>query len=508
MASICTSAMSAALGVSSRIASPDVQSSPSGRAIGTGVFLPRASCRSPSHCVTAGQDKNCFKSETKSTVSSASGVINNAGGFSLSALLASFSAPAAAFADVDEIQSGLDGLANTLEGNTDFALDSTVASFQDNPVLLAGGAAAVIVPTILFFLLNRKGYAGDLSAEDAFSLLQNDASSILLDIRSKDDIAETGSPSLKSIRKKVISIPFEIEADGAVLDDPNFAERVGSKRGLSQDSVVLIIDKLGGLSPAAAKVLTKGGFVKVFAIKGGAEGTRGWKESRLLWDEPGPKFNLDFSTLAKALASTEVDSELATAGLGVAAAAGLSLVVFSEAEFLLQFLGSAALLQILAKKFLFAKDRKQTISEIQSFLDTKVAPKELLDEIKGIGAALLPEVKTSEAPVASTAEAIASTAEAPAASTAEAPAASTAEAPAASTAEAPAASTAEAPVASTAEAPVASTAVDESGNGASTKAPQTSTSPSTSGPPSPQPLSPSAEYSDLKPPTSPTPPSS
>jgi chitinase domain-containing protein 1 len=75
--------------------------------------------------------------------------------------------------------------------------------------------------------------------------------------------------------------------------------------------------------------------------------------------------------------------------LGVAAAAGVGLVVFSEAETALQLLGSAALVQLFVKKFLFADDRQKTLKEIQTFFDTKIAPKEIVDELKGIGKVLL-----------------------------------------------------------------------------------------------------------------------
>jgi chitinase domain-containing protein 1 len=54
--------------------------------------------------------------------------------------------------------------------------------------------------------------------------------------------------------------------------------------------------------------------------------------------------------------------------LGVAAAAGVGLVVFSEAETALQLLGSAALVQLFVKKFLFADVRPLCISQYVSHL--------------------------------------------------------------------------------------------------------------------------------------------
>jgi chitinase domain-containing protein 1 len=71
-----------------------------------------------------------------------------------------------------------------------------------------------------------------------------------------------------------------------------------------------------------------------------------------------------------------------------------------QAETALQLLGSAALVQVFVKKFLFADDRQKTLKEIQTFFDTKIAPKEIVDELKGIGKVLLPtdeEVKQAAA---------------------------------------------------------------------------------------------------------------
>ena len=53
-----------------------------------------------------------------------------------------------------------------------------------------------------------------------------------------------------------------------------------------------------------------------------------------------------------------------------------------QAETVLQLLGSVAFIQLFAKKFLFAEDREQTIREITTYLDTKIAPKGLADDLK------------------------------------------------------------------------------------------------------------------------------
>lgn len=51
-----------------------------------------------------------------------------------------------------------------------------------------------------------------------------------------------------------------------------------------------------------------------------------------------------------------------------------------QAEMALQLLGSAAAVQVVVKKLLFAKDREKTIKEVQTFLDTNIAPQGLFSE--------------------------------------------------------------------------------------------------------------------------------
>ncbi|KAK4379216.1 hypothetical protein RND71_001078 [Anisodus tanguticus] len=122
------------------------------------------------------------------------------------------------------------------------------------------------------------------------------------------------------------------------------------------------------------------------------------QNSGLPWIVPKKTLSLDLSNLSDALDGVLGEgSDAVTVGLGAAAAAGLGLFAFTEVETILQLLGSAALVQLVGKKLLFAEDRKQTLQQLDEFLTTKVAPKELVDEIKQIGKALLPDMVSSNA---------------------------------------------------------------------------------------------------------------
>eukprot|EP00271_Cylindrocystis_brebissonii_P012488 TRINITY_DN3106_c0_g1_i8.p1 TRINITY_DN3106_c0_g1~~TRINITY_DN3106_c0_g1_i8.p1 ORF type:complete len:488 (+),score=88.79 TRINITY_DN3106_c0_g1_i8:100-1464(+) len=322
--------------------------------------------------------------------------------FSISSLTLPFSLPVAVLADeiiaepdvsapsVPDLSLPSISDALSLYSDSTQALVNTVSEPSFDPTFIAVGAAALLVPVSLFFLF-KKGYAGDLSPSDALSYLQEDSSAFLIDVRSKKERGADGAPSLKSTGKKALTVTYVVEGeDGELMADEDFVEKVIASKGVSLESPLLLLDSVGPLAVEAAKALTKAKFQKVYAVRGGAIA---WKESGLTWVKPS-SFKLDLGVIKDAITSTVEDNKaLLPASLGVAAAAGASVVLLSEVEVALQVLGSAALLQLLVKRFLFAEDRNKTIAEIKTFLDTKVAPQSLADDIKEIGSALLPNEK-------------------------------------------------------------------------------------------------------------------
>lgn len=267
-----------------------------------------------------------------------------------------------------------------LNGITDAAL-SFVA---ENSVAVIAGVVLVGLPLVLIRILSNPKTWGTVSAEDAYSKLGDDPETQLVDIRTLQDIREDGSPDIRSLKKRVAQIVYE--------DDESFLQKVSAKFEDPSNTTLYILDKFDGNSARVAKLVAENGFKSAFAIKDGAEGARGWQNSGLPWLIPKNVFTVDFANLKEALDSALEDSSgLVPVTVGVAAAAGVGLAAFSEIETVLQLLGSAALLQVFVKKLLFAEDRKITFQQIEEFLDTKVAPKELVDELKDIGKALLPK---------------------------------------------------------------------------------------------------------------------
>eukprot|EP00250_Pteridium_aquilinum_P031610 c43926_g1_i1 orf=315-1643(-) len=349
-------------------------------------------------------------------------------------------------------------------------VDSVTAFVTENPLALIAGVAAVALPLVVSSLFSEAKPWSSVSAKEAFKKLETDDAE-LLDIRGSEDIKIEGTPDLRALKKRVFQIPYTPGEDEA------FLKKLLAKFKEPSNTTLCILDQFDGNSLSVAKFVTDSGFKSAYAIKGGAEGPNGWRTSELPWLLPRKGFSLDISSLKEVIDSTFSDNpNLVPATLGVAAAAGVSLVVFSEAETALQLLGSAALVQIFVKKFLFAKDRQKTLQELQTFLDTKIAPKELVDEIKDIGGVLLPKYN-EVAPAGPTNGAVATT------ESSQAVEVLPEEATVAELAES---KEIEAPKETAVDTPIATAA-------------------STDIPPSATPLSPFTKYPGLKPPSSPTP---
>lgn len=264
-------------------------------------------------------------------------------------------------------------------------LDGVISFGVENPAVIAGGAVILAVPLVLSQVLKKSKPWGIETAKSAFAKLADDATAQLLDIRAPVEFRQVGSPDISGLKKKPVSILYKGE------DKPGFLKKLASKFKEPEKTTLFILDKFDGNSELVAELVTVNGFKAAYAIKDGAEGPRGWMNSGLPWIVPKKTLSLDLGGFTDAIGGALGEgSEALSVTLGIAAATGLGLLAFTEVETILQLLGSAALVQFVSKKLLFAEDRKETLQEVDEFLNTKIAPKELVDEIKQIGKALLP----------------------------------------------------------------------------------------------------------------------
>ncbi|KAG5251716.1 rhodanese domain-containing protein [Salix suchowensis] len=264
-------------------------------------------------------------------------------------------------------------------------LDSVIRFGTENPTIIAGGVTVLAVPLILSLVLNKPKSWGVESAKKAYAALGDDAMAQLLDIRAAVDFRQVGSPDIKGLSKKPASIVYKSE------DKPGFLKKLSLKFKEPENTTLFILDKFDGNSELVAELVAVNGFKAAYAIKDGAEGPRGWMNSGLPWIPPKKAFSLDLGDLSDTISGAFGEgSDALLVTFALSAAAGLGVVALSEMETILQVLGSAALIQFTSKKLLFAEDRKQTLEQVDEFLTTKIAPKELVGELKDIGKALLP----------------------------------------------------------------------------------------------------------------------
>lgn len=138
------------------------------------------------------------------------------------------------------------------------------------------------------------GYAGDLSPGDAYSMLESDKSTVLVDVRTRAEWSYVGVPDLTGIGKEAIFIEWQEYPSMKVA--PEFAPRLLEhlrSLGVSQAAPVLFLCRSGARSRAAAVALTTAGWQHCYNIAEGFEGalddTRqrgrvdGWKARGLPW---------------------------------------------------------------------------------------------------------------------------------------------------------------------------------------------------------------------------------
>lgn len=350
------------------------------------VLAKRTEPRKSLPVATISPFKNQIFSNSSSSVSSFSFSRSLQGGLViLSSVLSSELAKALTYEEALE-----QSVSSSSFSDTDLSgvLDSFISFASENPIILGGGVAVLAVPLVVSQLLSKPKPWGVETAKNAYAKLGDDENTQLLDIREVAEIKQEGSPDIRGLKKKAVSVVYRGE------DKPGFLNKLSLKFKEPENTTLFILDKFDGNSELVAELVTANGFKAAYAIKDGVEGPRGWKSSGLPWLLPKKGLSLDLSNLTDALGEV---SDAVPLTLAAAAAAGLGLLAFTEVETILQVLGSAAIVQFVSKKLLFAEDRKQTIKQVEELLNTKVAPKELVGDIQQIGKALLPAPVTSKA---------------------------------------------------------------------------------------------------------------
>lgn len=139
-----------------------------------------------------------------------------------------------------------------------------------------------------------QSYAGDISADQAWSALASDASARLIDVRTYAEWTFVGLPDLGRLGRDVLCV--ELQSFPAMAPNPGFlAQSIAAleRSGAQKSSPIFCLCRSGARSRAAAIALTEAGYSKVYNISGGFEGDldqdrhrgqlNGWRRSGLPW---------------------------------------------------------------------------------------------------------------------------------------------------------------------------------------------------------------------------------
>jgi rhodanese-related sulfurtransferase len=137
-------------------------------------------------------------------------------------------------------------------------------------------------------------FAGDISPEEAYSVLKQEASAVLVDVRTEPEWQFVGAPDLTPLGKSPIFLQWQIYPGMAVAED--FVAGLGAelrRRALDQTTPVVFLCRSGARSRQAAIAMARAGWSRCYNIADGFEGALdaerhrgvegGWRARGLPW---------------------------------------------------------------------------------------------------------------------------------------------------------------------------------------------------------------------------------
>lgn len=135
-------------------------------------------------------------------------------------------------------------------------------------------------------------YAGDLSPEEAFALIEKTPDAVLVDVRTRAEWSYVGTPDLSGLGREAVLIEWVSFPDGA--RNPRFVDDVAAAT-VSSSAPVVFLCRSGVRSVAAAEAATAAGFTAAYNVTEGFEGpsdgsghrgtAAGWKVRGLPWKQ-------------------------------------------------------------------------------------------------------------------------------------------------------------------------------------------------------------------------------
>lgn len=138
--------------------------------------------------------------------------------------------------------------------------------------------------------MTGQSYAGDVTSRQAWEILKEDETAVLVDVRTSAEWQFVGLPDLRQIGRGPACVQWQVYPDMAV--NPDFADQL-SAQGVTKDATVLLLCRSGARSRHAAIALTEIGYQRCFNVADGFEGgldndrhrgiREGWKAAGLPW---------------------------------------------------------------------------------------------------------------------------------------------------------------------------------------------------------------------------------
>ncbi len=136
------------------------------------------------------------------------------------------------------------------------------------------------------------GYAGDVTPEQAWEILQQNSQAQLIDVRTSAEWMFVGMPDLTSLNKEVIQISWRLYP--SFMINTEFTQSF-LLRNLPEDAPLFFICRSGGRSRDAAIAVSSLGFTQCYNVEDGFEGepdqeghrgtASGWKNAGLPWGQ-------------------------------------------------------------------------------------------------------------------------------------------------------------------------------------------------------------------------------
>jgi rhodanese-related sulfurtransferase len=141
---------------------------------------------------------------------------------------------------------------------------------------------------------DSKAFAGELSVESAYSMLEEEASAVLVDVRTRPEWQFVGTPDLTKLGKSPVYLEWQVYPSMTVAED--FVARLAAElrgRGVDETAPVLFVCRSGARSRNAAIAMANAGWSRCYNVTDGFEGVldgnrhrgaaNGWQAAGLPW---------------------------------------------------------------------------------------------------------------------------------------------------------------------------------------------------------------------------------